>query len=106
MTAKTLDLPEPLNPIGGEWTAAGSGKTLDVVCPSDGKVFASMAAGDGQDIDAAVVAARHAFEDGDWGKLTAAQRGRLQIGTWPRKGAGRPARILDHQDNRPQPRLR
>lgn len=74
-----LKLPEPLNLIGGEWVEAKSGKRLDVISPSDGKVFASIAAGDRNDIDAAVVAARRAFEEGEWGKLTAVQRGRVLI---------------------------
>ncbi|ODT17016.1 MAG: aldehyde dehydrogenase [Kaistia sp. SCN 65-12] len=79
MTAQMLELPEPLNLIGGEWVGATSGRKLDVVSPSDGKVFASIAAGESRDIDRAVTAARHAFEEGEWGTLTALQRGRLLV---------------------------
>src|SRR5690606_11771964 len=50
--------------------------TLDVLSPVDGKLFARIAAGTAADIDAAVRAARAAFE-GPWGKLTATERGRL-----------------------------
>ena len=76
---QTLRLPEPRNLIGGKWVEAHDGKTLDVISPSDGKVFASIAAGGPSDIDAAISAARHAFEEGEWGRLTAVQRGRVLI---------------------------
>ena len=79
MTAQLPKLPEPLNLIGGKWVKAQSGKTLDVVSPANGKVFASIAASDRQDIDMAVAAARAAFETGEWGRLAAVERGRIMI---------------------------
>jgi aldehyde dehydrogenase (NAD+) len=48
-----------------------------MVSPSDGGVFAKIARGTAADVDAAVKAARHAFEEGAWSKLTAVERGRL-----------------------------
>lgn len=65
------------NLIGGRWQTASDGRTLDMVSPSDGKVFARIARGTQADVDAAVKAARHAFEEGAWSKLTAVERGRL-----------------------------
>ena len=65
------------NLIGGRWQTASDGRTLDMVSPSDGKVFARIARGTKGDVDAAVKAARHAFEEGAWSKLTAVERGRL-----------------------------
>ena len=65
------------NLIGGKWQPASDGRTLDMISPSDGRVFARIARGTKADVDAAVRAARHAFEDGAWGKLTATERGRL-----------------------------
>jgi len=62
--------------IGGRDVAASDGLLLDVVSPVDGGLFAKIAAGTTQDVDAAVKAARAAFE-GAWGKLTATERGRL-----------------------------
>ena len=62
--------------INNRWRPASSGRTLEVRAPSDGQVFAHIAAGASEDVDAAVGAARSAVE-GSWGKLTAAQRGRL-----------------------------
>ena len=66
--------------IGNRWVASNEGQTIDVVDPSDGKPFARIARGDGTDIDHAVRAARTALGesfDGDWGRMTATERGRL-----------------------------
>ncbi|MGE5712929.1 MAG: aldehyde dehydrogenase family protein [Betaproteobacteria bacterium] len=66
--------------IGNRWVASNDGQTIDVVDPSDGKPFARIARGDGTDIDHAVRAARTALGeclDGDWGRMTATERGRL-----------------------------
>lgn len=62
--------------IDNRWAPAASGKTLDVVDPADGSVFAEIAGGGAEDIDRAVKAARRAFE-GAWGRLAAVERGRL-----------------------------
>ena len=64
------------NLIGGEWQHASDSRTLDMISPSDGQAFARIARGTKADVDAAVKAARHAFEEGMWGKLTAVERGR------------------------------
>lgn len=66
------------NLIGGRSVPASNGEMLDVLSPVDGKAFARIASGTAQDIDAAVKAARGAFE-GAWSKLTATERGRLLI---------------------------
>jgi len=66
--------------IGNRWVASNEGLTIDVVDPSDGKPFARIARGNGTDIDRAVRAARTALGesfDGDWGRMTATERGRL-----------------------------
>jgi aldehyde dehydrogenase (NAD+) len=65
-----------LNLIGGRDVAASDGATLDVLSPVDGSLFARIASGTAQDVDAAVSAARSAFE-GAWSRLTATERGRL-----------------------------
>jgi phenylacetaldehyde dehydrogenase len=63
--------------INGEWREARSGKTFEVYNPATGEIIARCAAGDQADIDAAVHAARHAFESGSWSRMTASERGRL-----------------------------
>ncbi len=65
------------NLIGGKWQPASDGRMVDMVSPSDGVAFARIARGSKADVDAAVRAARSAFEEGAWGKLTAIDRGRL-----------------------------
>jgi aldehyde dehydrogenase (NAD+) len=62
--------------IAGRWRAAESGATLPLLNPSDGSELARIARGGGADIDAAVAAAQAALE-GPWGRLNAAERGRL-----------------------------
>jgi len=62
--------------IGGTWRSAASATTLPLHDPSDGSELARIARGGAADIDAAVAAAQAAL-DGEWGRLTAAERGRL-----------------------------
>ena len=62
--------------INNEWRDAASGKTMDVVNPATEDVIGTVAAAGQSDVDAAVQAARAAF-DGPWSKLSARERGRL-----------------------------
>jgi len=62
--------------INGEWRDAAGGKTIAVVNPATEEVIAEVASADKSDVDAAVAAARAAL-DGQWGKLSARERGRL-----------------------------
>jgi aldehyde dehydrogenase (NAD+) len=65
--------------IDGKSVDSLSGQRIDVVCPSDGKVFASIPASGPADVDRAVQAARRAFDDGPWGHTPAVERGRLLV---------------------------
>ena len=65
-----------LNLVGGRRLPAEGDRTIDVVCPSDGLVFASIVRSSAADVDHAVRTARAAFE-GAWGRFTATERGRL-----------------------------
>lgn len=62
--------------IDGGPVDALSGERIEVFCPSDGKVFASIPAAGRQDVDRAVRAARQAFDDGPWSRMPAVERGR------------------------------
>ena len=64
--------------IGGVWGPAAAGEVLEVANPSDGTLLCTIARGRDSDIDAAVAAAG-AARDGAWGRLTAAERGRLML---------------------------
>ena len=62
--------------IGGGWRAGGGGETIPVENPSTGEVIAAIARGTAEDVDAAVAAAQAAL-DGEWGAMTATERGRI-----------------------------
>ena len=63
--------------IAGQWVPARSGRTFATVNPATEEPIADVAEGDAADIDAAVKAARAAFDDGPWPRLDARERGRL-----------------------------
>src|ERR1039458_10375771 len=71
--------PTGLALINGALKAATSGATFDCVSPIDGRVVAAVAACDAPDIDAAVAAARAAFERRDWADRAAAERKRVLL---------------------------
>jgi len=62
--------------IGGTWQPPAGGETIGVLNPSDGAPYGMLARGTAEDIGAAVAAARDALA-GEWGRLTAVDRGRL-----------------------------
>ncbi|MFG2947183.1 aldehyde dehydrogenase [Streptomyces adustus] len=57
----------------------GSGATFTVVSPRDGRVLAEVADGGTAEVDAAVAAARRAFDTGPWPRLAPAERGRVLL---------------------------
>jgi phenylacetaldehyde dehydrogenase len=63
--------------INGQWADAASGKTFASPDPATGETLARVAEGDAEDIDRAVRAARKAFEEGPWSRMTPSERGRL-----------------------------
>lgn len=63
--------------INGENVEIKNKKTIDITNPADGRLIAQIAAGGVDEIDAAVQAARHAFDGGEWSKLIPVDRGRL-----------------------------
>jgi len=67
----------PLLMIGNEWVPAQSGMTFRTVNPATEQLLAEVAAGDTADVDAAVRAARTAFDDGPWTRLSPADRSRM-----------------------------
>lgn len=67
---ETLALPS-LAVIDGALVPALSGATFANIGPRDGRVIGDVAAGDTADVDAAVAAARTAYDDGRWRNLAA-----------------------------------
>ncbi|TVU28363.1 hypothetical protein EJB05_19879, partial [Eragrostis curvula] len=65
--------------INGNFVDAASGKTFPTVDPRTGEVVARVAEGDTEDIDRAVAAARRAFDEGPWPRMTAYERCRVLL---------------------------
>jgi aldehyde dehydrogenase (NAD+) len=62
--------------IDGRWASPANGGQMESIDPGTGQAFASFAAGDAEDVDRAVRAARAALR-GPWRRLPPAQRGRV-----------------------------
>jgi phenylacetaldehyde dehydrogenase len=63
--------------IDGQWCDAASGKMFETPNPATGEMLAQVAEGDAEDINRAVRAARRAFDDGPWSRMTPSDRGRI-----------------------------
>ncbi|MER5835226.1 aldehyde dehydrogenase family protein, partial [Streptomyces sp. NPDC002130] len=63
--------------IGGRWREAADGARTEVIDPSRGTVVTTVAEAGPADVDAAVRAAREAFDDGAWSGLSGRERGRV-----------------------------
>ncbi|WP_156760977.1 aldehyde dehydrogenase family protein [Microbacterium karelineae] len=63
--------------IGGRWTEASDGGRTDVVSPATGRKLTDVARGTTADADAAVAAARSAFDSGVWSQLSSRERARI-----------------------------
>ena len=80
MAALTGALPDRLDGtlfLGGTWTGGSSGGTDDVVNPFDQSVVAKVDVAGAAEVDAAVAAARDAFDTGPWPRTPAVERGAL-----------------------------
>ncbi|CDP51445.1 Aldehyde dehydrogenase [Devosia sp. DBB001] len=62
--------------IGGEWIKPNGQQTLPIENPSTGETIGAIARGEAYDIDRAVAAA-HAALNGEWGRMSALERGRI-----------------------------
>jgi len=62
--------------IGNQWVTPSTGETIAVFNPSNGKEFTRIARGNANDVDVAVRAARHAFDE-RWSSIGPVERGRL-----------------------------
>jgi len=62
--------------IGNEWGPCASNELLELTNPSDGSTICEIARGTAEDIDRAVEAGEAALT-GEWGRLTAPERGRI-----------------------------
>ncbi|KAI7741379.1 hypothetical protein M8C21_000839 [Ambrosia artemisiifolia] len=86
-TAAALE--EPITPpvtiehikllINGQFVDAASGKTFPTLDPRTGQLIANVAEGDIEDVNRAVAAARKAFDEGPWPRMTAYERSKILL---------------------------
>ncbi|WP_329575563.1 aldehyde dehydrogenase family protein [Streptomyces sp. NBC_01361] len=65
--------------IGGGWTTARDERTREIRCPADGSLVAVVDEAGGKDTADAIAAARHAFDEGPWPRMSAAEHGDLLL---------------------------
>jgi aldehyde dehydrogenase (NAD+) len=89
--------------INNRWVDAASGKTFPTINPATGEEICQIAEADAADVNAAVKAARAAFERGPWRKMSAAERGRLlnKLADLIEKNAGEIAQLESLDNGKP-----
>lgn len=65
--------------INGEFVKSESGKIFDVINPANNQPFAKAYKGGTLDVEKAIIAARNAFDNGPWGKMSAKDRSKLLL---------------------------
>ncbi len=63
--------------VDGRFVKAASGKQFPVYNPATGDVIAEVPEADAEDVNRAVLAARRAFDDGPWPRMSPSERGRM-----------------------------
>src|SRR5260221_2238799 len=60
--------------INGRWVTAHSGRMIELISPNTEQVIGAVAEADAHDMDAAVAAARAAFDTGPWTRMRPDER--------------------------------
>ncbi|WP_009476952.1 aldehyde dehydrogenase [Rhodococcus sp. JVH1] len=63
--------------IGGDWAAASDGATFETRDPHDGSLLGTVPRGTADDGEAAITAARTAFDDGPWPRMSPKERAKI-----------------------------
>ena len=63
--------------INNEWVNSVSNRRFETINPTTGEVICEVSEADAPDVDKAVQAARNAFTNGQWRKISATRRGEL-----------------------------
>ena len=86
--------------IGGEFRDAKGSETFPTINPATEEAITDVASASTEDVDAAVAAAREAFENGPWAEMSARERGRIvwKIGELLRENVEEVA-LLETLDN-------
>lgn len=72
---KDLKFPRQLF-IDGQFVN-GQGKPIETINPHDESLICSVESASPEDVDHAVIAAKRAFDEGEWSKISARERGTL-----------------------------
>ena len=81
--------------IEGKWTQSSGGGRREILCPADGRLVATVAEAGPADTEAAIAAARAAFDEGPWPRTPERERGALLL---------RVADLLERDTRRVRPR--
>ncbi|TNF22899.1 MAG: aldehyde dehydrogenase family protein [Rhodobacteraceae bacterium] len=73
-TLRAAPVPPAAHLIDGAHRPASDGAVMEVISPLDGTLLTTMPRGTAQDAEAAIAAARRAFDDGRWSDLAPAAR--------------------------------
>ena len=65
--------------IGGAWVEPSSDAVIEVISPINGEVIATVPEAREADMDRAVAAARKAFDEGPWPRMTPAERAEILV---------------------------
>jgi acyl-CoA reductase-like NAD-dependent aldehyde dehydrogenase len=86
--------------VGGRWVDAVSGQTSETIDPYRGEVWATVPRGETEDVNRAVDAAREAFDEGPWPRISGKDRGHFlrRLAALIRRDATELARI-ETRDN-------
>ncbi|MEI4509414.1 aldehyde dehydrogenase [Sphingopyxis sp. CCNWLW253] len=75
MAASLLNLASPDRLfIGGEWALPTGGEPIAIISPSSEELIGHVAGATTADMDRALAAARHAFDNGPWPRMSGAER--------------------------------
>jgi len=74
LDASSVEIGRQLHYIDGEFRAGADGTTFTTTNPATGAPIAECAEGTEEDVALAVAAAKRAFEDGPWPRMSAAER--------------------------------
>ncbi|MFB9902734.1 aldehyde dehydrogenase family protein [Allokutzneria oryzae] len=65
--------------VGGRWVSASAGNRREIRCPADHTLVSTVDEATREDTEAAIAAARTAFDEGPWPRTPAVERGRLLL---------------------------
>jgi acyl-CoA reductase-like NAD-dependent aldehyde dehydrogenase len=77
MSMETTTFPRGELFVAGHWRQSGTGARRDVIDPADGRLLTTVAEADAGDVAVAVSAAREAFDNGPWPRMSGRERARV-----------------------------